>query len=53
MKIRESLLILFSLVNATCSAQLLSDQILMNVDGRGVTAGEFTRMYLKSADAAI
>ena len=51
MKIRESLLILFSLVNATCSAQLLSDQILMNVDGRGVTAGEFTRMYLKSADA--
>jgi len=51
MKIRESLLILFSLVNATCSAQLLSDQILMNIDGRGVTAGEFTRMYLKSADA--
>jgi peptidyl-prolyl cis-trans isomerase SurA len=51
MKIRESLIILFSLVNATCSAQLLSDQILMNVDGRGVTAGEFTRMYLKSTDA--
>jgi peptidyl-prolyl cis-trans isomerase SurA len=51
MKIRESLIILFSLVNATCSAQLLSDQILMNVDGRSITAGEFTRMYLKSADA--
>ena len=51
MKIRESLLIFFLLVNATCSAQLLSDQILMNVDGRGVTAGEFTRMYLKSSDA--
>lgn len=50
MKIKESLLILLSLANATCSAQLLSDQVLMNVAGRDVTAGEFTRMYLKSAD---
>jgi peptidyl-prolyl cis-trans isomerase SurA len=51
MNIRASLLIiLLLLANATCSAQLLSDQILMNVDGRDVTAGEFTRMYLKSAD---
>jgi peptidyl-prolyl cis-trans isomerase SurA len=50
MKIRESLLILLSLANATCSAQLLSDQILMKVAGRDVTAGEFTRMYLKSSD---
>ncbi len=50
MKIKESLLILLSLANATCSAQLLSDQALMNVAGRDVTAGEFTRMYLKSAD---
>jgi peptidyl-prolyl cis-trans isomerase SurA len=51
MNIRASLLIiLLLLANATCSAQLLSDQTLMNVDGRDVTAGEFTRMYLKSAD---
>jgi peptidyl-prolyl cis-trans isomerase SurA len=51
MKIRESLLIiLLSLANAICNAQLQSDQILTNIDGRNVTAGEFTRMYLKSAD---
>jgi peptidyl-prolyl cis-trans isomerase SurA len=50
MKIIKSLLILLSLANATCSAQLLSDQVLMNVAGRDITAGEFTRMYLKSAD---
>ncbi len=50
MKIRVTLVILLSLVNATCSAQLLSDQILMNVAGRDVAAGEFTRMYLKSSD---
>ncbi|MGD0341706.1 MAG: peptidylprolyl isomerase [Bacteroidales bacterium] len=50
MKVRELLLILFSLVNAACSAQPLSDQVLMKVDGKDVTAGEFTRMYLKSID---
>jgi len=50
MKIRVTLLILLSLVNATCSAQLLSDQILMNVAGKDVAAGEFIRMYLKSSD---
>ena len=50
MKIRVSLSVLFSLVNAACFAQNLSDQIIMNVAGRDVMAGEFTRMYLKSAD---
>jgi peptidyl-prolyl cis-trans isomerase SurA len=50
MKIRESLLILFSLASAACCAQLLPDQVLMKVDGRDVSAGEFTRMYLKSSE---
>jgi peptidyl-prolyl cis-trans isomerase SurA len=50
MKIRESLLILFSLASAACCAQLLPDQVLMKIDGRDVSAGEFTRMYLKSSE---
>ncbi|HVN59408.1 MAG TPA: peptidylprolyl isomerase [Bacteroidales bacterium] len=39
--------LLFSLFSAI-SAQDIADRVLMSVDGRDVTAGEFIRMYRKS-----
>jgi peptidyl-prolyl cis-trans isomerase SurA len=51
MKIRSSfLLILLSALTALCQAQDLNNRILVTVDGKGVQAGEFMRMYRKSLE---
>jgi len=51
MKIRSSLLlILFFALTALCQSQDLNNRILITVDGRGIQAGEFIRMYRKSLE---
>jgi peptidyl-prolyl cis-trans isomerase SurA len=45
-----ALVFLFFSVQALTQAQSLSDKVLLTVDGRDVTAGEFLRMYRKSSD---
>ncbi len=51
MKIRSSfLLILLSALTALCQSQELNNRILLTVDGKGVQAGEFIRMYKKSLE---
>ena len=53
MKIRLTLILTFSfLLQGIGSAQDLIDKVLISVDGRNVTAGEFIRMYKKSWDPA-
>jgi peptidyl-prolyl cis-trans isomerase SurA len=51
MKIRLSLLVLPAvLLPVICGAQSLNDRTLMTVAGKDVPAGEFIRMYKKSAE---
>lgn len=50
MKIRSLPLALLFLINAYGYSQSLPDEILLNINGRDVTAGEFMRMYSKSID---
>ena len=53
MKIRQSLFITLSfLLQEISYSQILNDKVLMTVDGRNITAGEFIRMYKKSYDPA-
>lgn len=52
MKIRLTLFITLSLLlQEIASSQNLNDKVLMTVDGRNVSAGEFIRMYKKSYDS--
>ncbi len=51
MNVRSSLLILIMvLLPVVCKAQSLNDKTLMTVAGKQVSAGEFIRMYKKSAE---
>lgn len=51
MKIRSFLLIIMVYLSpALCRAQDLNSRILLSVDGKKTEAGEFIRMYKKSAD---
>ncbi|MCX6008010.1 MAG: peptidylprolyl isomerase, partial [Chloroflexi bacterium] len=51
MNIRTSLLIIITVLSTVvCKAQNLSDRTLMTVAGKQVPAGEFIRMYKKSAE---
>jgi peptidyl-prolyl cis-trans isomerase SurA len=50
MKIGAYLFYIFLLLGLDSSAQTLSDQILMTIAGKDVTAGEFIRMFNKSSD---
>ena len=51
MKIRQSLIIILSfLLQGISFSQNFNDKVLMTVDGKNVSAGEFIRMYKKSYD---
>ncbi|MDQ1332538.1 MAG: peptidyl-prolyl cis-trans isomerase SurA, partial [Bacteroidota bacterium] len=51
MKIRSlPFLLLAVLLPVFCGAQILNDKTLITVAGRDVPAGEFIRMYIKSAE---
>jgi peptidyl-prolyl cis-trans isomerase SurA len=51
MKIRSAyLVIMILLFPALCQAQELNSKILMTIDGTKIPAGEFIRMYRKSAE---
>ena len=50
MKIQRLFILLVLMAASPCRSQDLSDQVLMTVGGHDVTAGEFRRMYLKSAE---
>jgi peptidyl-prolyl cis-trans isomerase SurA len=53
MKFRLTLIIVLSfLIKGIGYTQILNDKVLLTVDGRSISAGEFIRMYKKSYDPA-